>query len=67
LERRGIPTVTVCSDAFISLAKAIATGQGAPDLRMVVVPHPIAGLPPNKVRNKAESIVDLVVQHLTGS
>jgi len=57
--------VTLCSDAFNSLAKTIATSRGMPSLRLVVVPHPIAGIPADQVRAKAEKIIDEIIKNLT--
>jgi hypothetical protein len=35
-----------------------------PSLRLVVIPHPIAGLPPEKVRDKADKAVDEIARCL---
>lgn len=67
LEKKGIPTVTICSDAFISLAKAVATSKGVPSLNMVVITHPIAGIPADQVRNKADNALDEIVRCLVGA
>ncbi len=45
LERLGVPTVTFVSETFVSFAKARCSGLGMPDLRFVVVPHPVADRP----------------------
>ena len=45
LERLGVATVTFVSDTFESFAKARARGLGMPELRLVVVPHPVADRP----------------------
>ncbi len=39
-------TVTVASDRFLELGRLQARTLGWPDLRMVVIPHPLAGLDP---------------------
>ena len=41
--------------------------KGMPSLQRVVVPHPIAGLPPDQVRCKAENAMEQILQSLTGS
>jgi hypothetical protein len=66
LEAKGIPTVTICSDAFISLAKAIAASKGMSSLRLVVIPHPIAGIAVEQVRAKADNAFDEIAQSLVG-
>jgi hypothetical protein len=37
-----------------------------PSLRMVVIPHPIAGIPAEQVRAKAEKAFDDIVRCLVG-
>lgn len=64
---KGIPTVTICTDAFISLARAIASSKGMASLRMVVIPHPIAGIPADQVQAKADKAFDEIVQRLVGA
>src|SRR5215472_16586232 len=44
LERAGVRTVTVASDRFVELGRALSRALGRPDLALVVVPHPLAGL-----------------------
>jgi hypothetical protein len=67
LEKKGKPTVTLCSDAFNNLAITIATARGMPSLRMVVVPHPIAGIPAEQVRAKADKAFEEIVRCLMGA
>jgi len=67
LETNGVPTVTICTDAFISLARAVAASKGMSSLRLVVVPHPIAGLPADQVRAKADKAVDEIIRCLVGT
>jgi hypothetical protein len=43
LEKQGIPTVTITTTAFEELVKSALKDQGASELALVVVPHPIAG------------------------
>jgi hypothetical protein len=38
-----------------------------PSLRLMVVPHPIAGIPAEQVRAKAEKAVDEIIKCLVGS
>jgi hypothetical protein len=56
--------VTICSSRFEVLAKATATGLGMPDLRLVIVPHPIGGISAEEVIAKADSILDKVIKQL---
>ena len=67
MEKRGKPTVTICSDSFASLAQTVALAKGMPSLRRVVVAHPVAGLPAEQVRAKAENAMEEIVKSLGGS
>jgi len=54
------------SDQFVGLAKTVAKAKGLAALTLVVIPHPIGGLEPELVRNKAEKSIELVISGLTG-
>jgi hypothetical protein len=53
LEGRGVPSVVLGTDAFISLARAQSATHGLPHLSVVLVPHPIGGIDPKLVIAKA--------------
>ena len=61
----GTPTVTLVSQAFESFARARCRGLGMPDLRFVVVPHPIADRPPEELKAIALERFDAIVAALT--
>jgi len=42
LERRGVATVTLCTDIFVPLARNLAASSGIPDLPLAVLAHPLA-------------------------
>jgi len=65
LEARGVPAVVLGTDAFISLARAAALKYGLPHLAVATVAHPIGGIDPKVVADKAETIVDAVLTALT--
>ena len=56
----------ICSDAFKATADAMADVQGAPGYVYVTTPHPVAGLTPEQVRERAEAVAGEVVSLLTG-
>ncbi len=66
-ERRGTPAAVICSDAFSSTADAIAEVNGAPGYRYVTTPHPVAGLTPAQVRERAEAVAAEVAEMLSES
>jgi hypothetical protein len=65
LERRGIPTVTVCSHLFQRLGNVERRSLGMPDLPMAIAPHPIGGLPAETAADKADTLFEIVVEGLT--
>jgi hypothetical protein len=67
LEKRGIPTAIICSDAFLSLAKSVSLARGISVPRLVTIPHPLAGIAPEEVRKKAENAVGAIVAVLIGT
>jgi hypothetical protein len=56
----------ICSDAFKATGDAMADIQGAPGYRYLTTPHPVAGLTPAQVRERAEAVAGEVVAMLTG-
>ena len=65
LERRGVPTVTVCTDHFVRLGKVERHALGMPELPMAVAPHPFGGLKAKAVQAKADALLEQVVSGLT--
>jgi hypothetical protein len=55
LERRGIPTVTVCTERFLVAAQAQAEALGVPDLRLITIPA-IDGAAADDVRELGRGI-----------
>ena len=61
LERAGVPTVSICTDAFTVPARAMAKVYGHPDFEFATTPHPIASLSVPQIRERAhEMMPDLV-------
>jgi hypothetical protein len=56
LERRGMRTVTVVTDAFLPLAVAQTRARGG-ELRMVVVTHPVGGLRRDELETRVAQVV----------
>ena len=55
----------ICSDAFKATGDAMAEIQGAPGYRYLTTPHPVAGLMPAQVRERAEAVAGEVAALLT--
>jgi hypothetical protein len=65
LEGLGVPAVVVGTDAFTSLARSTAAAEGMPHVAHVTVPHPIGGIDPAMIRDRAGAVVDDVLAALT--
>ena len=65
LENRGVPTVTIVTDAFEGSARSQAISLGMPWLPLVITAHPFVSLPLDKIRERAEAMVDEIVSGLT--
>lgn len=57
LEKKGVPTISICSDKFSSFAHQLAKAHGAEDLRIIEIPHPIAGRKRDEVEEKTLQII----------
>jgi hypothetical protein len=60
-----VPTVVLGTEAFRSLADAAAASLGHPTLPVVMVEHPLGGLPPAVIRARGEKVADAVLAALT--
>lgn len=67
LERKGIPTVTLCTEGFLNAGMRQATMLGIPGLRIVAIPFPFATLPPEQARTRGIESFQAIVAALTGS
>jgi hypothetical protein len=64
LERRGIATAGIGTLTFADEALEQARLLGMPDLRMLLVPHPVQLLNPEELDALADNIFDRVLKHL---
>jgi hypothetical protein len=60
-ETHGHPSVFVASSAFRDAAEVQARALGLPDVRFVLVPHPIQDANDDELRARADAIVDQVI------
>lgn len=65
LERAGVPAVSICTDAFVVPARAMADVLGHPDFEFVTIPHPIASLSPAEIESTVRPVIADVVRILT--
>lgn len=66
LEKRGVPTATVNSDAFVVLGQMEAVALGVPGLPIVMVPHPMGDVTADVVVERARDMIEQVVRVLIG-
>jgi hypothetical protein len=66
-ERHGTPAAVICSDAFRATADAMAEVQDAAGYRYVTTPHPVAGLSPAQVNERAEQVAAEIAQLLAAA
>lgn len=61
-----MPTVVVGTDEFQPLGILESKARGMPDLRFAITPHPIGGLRPPVVAEKASAMVEETARAITG-
>lgn len=66
LEKRGVPSSTVVSTAFLTHGHLAAKNLQLDDLPLLVVPHPLNDLTPDAVRELARAAYPVVIGQLTG-
>ncbi|HWL78702.1 UGSC family (seleno)protein [Microbacterium sp.] len=65
LERAGIPTAVICTEAFASTSQAMAELKGDPDFPYILTEHPVANLDAGQLVDRAAHLVPDVVARLT--
>ena len=65
LEKRGVPTAVVCTGPFLDSANLHARMFGRSGFKPVVITHPLGGLKPELVIEKAAAAAEQVVAALT--
>jgi len=67
LDKRGVFAALVCSTPFEQLARMLAARLGMPDLPLMVIQHPLGGLAPEKVGERADALaascIELLKRH----
>lgn len=67
LEKRGIPAVAICTEAFRPGLDALTKMRGMPDYRFVIVPHPLGVLFDDELWGRAEQAAPQVFEIVTGA
>ena len=51
-EKKGVPAAVICTEPFVSSARAMSSIGGIPDYPFVIVPHPLGSLTPEVLRER---------------
>ena len=54
-------TITVTTDRFVNLGRMQAAALGKPELPLVVIPHPLAGLGEEQARERGRAVAEEVL------
>jgi hypothetical protein len=65
LEKRGVPTAGVGTEPFLDEALEQARALSMPDLRMVLIPHPVQLLTSEELVGHADAAFGRIVAQLT--
>lgn len=65
LEKMGIPTAAVATDAFLDEAVDQARLLAMPDYPMIWLPHPVAVVDEDGIRRLAREAASAIVKRLT--
>jgi hypothetical protein len=65
LERSGIPTVLLTTTKFRPVVAALAAATGLPDIRTLVVDHPIGGVDRETLHRRADCASDALAAQFT--
>ena len=64
LEKVGIPAISIVTDAFVETGNIMASNWGIPGFRFLSVPHPVANLNDEELDQRANDVVNEVVELL---
>lgn len=65
LEKKGIPTVSIITTPYETVARSMAKDQSVTNFALVVVAHPIAGYSEAEVKSKADAEFPKILQAAT--
>ncbi|MCI0437530.1 MAG: hypothetical protein L0177_00165 [Chloroflexi bacterium] len=67
VEKAGVPSVTICTDAFVQTSQSMAAMWGTPDYPVIFTRHPIESLTRKELRARADAMVDRIAAIVTGT
>lgn len=66
LEKAGIPTVAICTEAFLPGLDALSKMRGMPNYRFAIVPHPLGVLFDDELLGRAKLAAPQIGRIVTG-
>jgi len=66
LEKRGVATITLVTTAFETLARYQARAMGYPDLRLLVIKHPLGSITEEELTDRVLHGADIVADLFPG-
>jgi hypothetical protein len=57
-EKRGVPSLLICSDAFEAEARELSQRLGLPDIRLAVIRHPVVVQTDEELWDSARQALD---------
>jgi hypothetical protein len=67
LERSGLPSAVICTDAFEATSRAMADLQGDAGYEFLVTQHPVANLTDEQIEQRAGQLAPEVASRLLGT
>jgi len=64
LEKAGIPSISIVTDAFVETGKVMASNWGVPEYMFLSIPHPIGNLSDVELEERVNGVLDDVVKLL---
>jgi hypothetical protein len=64
IEKAGIPSISIVTDAFVETGQVMASNWGVPEYRFISISHPIANLSDAELEQRANGILNDVVKLL---
>ena len=64
LEKAGIPSISIVTDAFVETGQIMASNWGVPEYRFLSTPHPIANLSDAELEAHVNDVLDDVIKLL---
>jgi hypothetical protein len=67
LEHQGVPAIAIITDTFRATGEAMAVSWSLPGFRFLETPHPIANLTDKELDERADRLVEPVLEMLRRS